>query len=77
MVGTIYLDMPRIFDENLQPNAQHRPLLAFFFYLIGWVHLVPFNKHIFFFPVALQPNAGHGLLILEVSRSQTTTYHSQ
>ena len=27
------------------------------------------------FPVALQPNAGHGLLILEVSRSHTTTRH--
>ena len=30
-----------------------------------------------FFPVALQPNAGHGLLILEVSRSHTTTHHSR
>jgi hypothetical protein len=27
----------------------------------------------FFYPVALRPNAGHGLLILEVSRSYTTT----
>ena len=26
---------------------------------------------------ALRPNAGHGLLILEVSRSHTTTHHSQ
>jgi len=31
----------------------------------------------FFFAVALRPNAGHGLLILEVSRSHTTTHHSQ
>jgi hypothetical protein len=30
-----------------------------------------------FFPVALRPNAGHGLLILEVSRSHTTTHHSR
>ena len=30
-----------------------------------------------FFAVALRPNAGHGLLILEVSRSHTTTHHSQ
>jgi hypothetical protein len=29
-----------------------------------------------FFFVALRPNAGHGLLIFEVSRSQTTTHHS-
>jgi hypothetical protein len=28
-----------------------------------------------FFSVALRPNAGHGLLILEVSRSHTTTHH--
>jgi len=30
-----------------------------------------------FFSVALRPNAGHGLLILEVSRSHTTTHHSR
>jgi len=29
------------------------------------------------FPVALRPNAGHGLLILEVSWSHTTTRHSR
>jgi len=27
--------------------------------------------------VALWPNAGHGLLILEVSGSHTTTHHSR
>ena len=31
----------------------------------------------FLFAVALQPNAGHDLLILEVSRSHTTTHHSR
>jgi hypothetical protein len=31
----------------------------------------------FFFPVALRPNAGHVLRILEVSRSHTTTHHSR
>ena len=30
-----------------------------------------------FFPVALRPNAGHGLLILEISKSHTTTQHSR
>jgi hypothetical protein len=30
-----------------------------------------------FFSVALRPNAGHGLLILEISRSHTTTHHSR
>jgi hypothetical protein len=34
------------------------------------------NAH-FLFPVALRPNAGHGLLILEVYRSHTTTHHSR
>ena len=34
-----------------------------------------FNNFIFFPPVALRPNAGHGLLILEVSRSHTATHH--
>jgi len=31
----------------------------------------------FFFAVVLRPNAGHGLLILEVTRSHTTTHHSR
>jgi len=36
------------------------------------------NTHIhFFFSVALRPIAGHGLLILEVSRSHTTKCHSR
>ena len=30
-----------------------------------------------FFSVALRPNAGHSHLILEVSRSHTTTHHSR
>jgi hypothetical protein len=32
---------------------------------------------IFFIFVALRPDVGHGLLILEVSRSHTTTHHSR
>jgi len=31
----------------------------------------------YFFFVALRPNAGHGLLFREVSRSHTTTHHSR
>ena len=34
-------------------------------------------KYVPFFSVALRPNAGHGLLILDVSRSHTTTQHSR
>jgi len=33
--------------------------------------------YLFIFAVALRPNAGHGLLVLEVSRSHTTTHHSR
>jgi len=39
----------------------------------GLLYLVIF---VFFF-VALQPNADQGLIIFEVSKSQTTTLHSQ
>ena len=35
------------------------------------------SDFISFFSVALRPNAGHGLLILDVSRSHTTTYNSR
>jgi hypothetical protein len=36
------------------------------------------NSYIFFvFAVALRPKAGHGLLILDVSRSHTATHHSR
>jgi hypothetical protein len=31
----------------------------------------------FVFSVALRPNVGHSLLLLEVSRSHTTTHHSR
>jgi len=33
--------------------------------------------YFFFFAVALRPNAGHGLLILQDSRSHTTKHHSR
>ena len=48
--------------------------------------MIPISKYelmggiVFFiclFPVALRPNAGHGLLIHEVSRSHTTMHHSR
>jgi len=35
------------------------------------------NDISFFFPMALRPNAGHDLLIIEVSRSHTTAHHSR
>jgi len=38
---------------------------------------LPIYIYTFFFAVALRPKAGHGHLILEASRSRTTTHHSQ
>jgi len=38
-----------------------------------WLH----SSILFFFFVALRPNAGHGLLIRQVSRSPTTTHHTR
>ena len=35
------------------------------------------HRRYFFFSCGAAPNAGHGLLILEVSRSHTTTHHSR
>jgi len=31
--------------------------------------------YIYIYPVVLEPNVGHGLLMLDVSRSHTTTLH--
>jgi len=46
--------------------------------------VIHFNIYIYIYiylfifpPVALRPNAGHGLLILDVSRSHTTTHYSR
>jgi len=47
-------------------------------YSIIIVIIIIFILFIFlFFAVALRPNAGHGLVICEVSRSHTTTHHSR
>jgi len=44
---------------------------------ISSIPLYPSLIYSFFFAVALRPNAGHGLLILEFSRSHTVTHHSR
>jgi len=45
------------------------------------MHILMYNfekiNYILFSPVALRPNAGHDLLIDEVSRSHTTTHHKR
>ena len=46
-------------------------------YILYYIHNTYYIYiYFFFFAVALRPNAGHDLLILEVSRSHTTTHHS-
>jgi len=39
-------------------------------------HIFKKQHFMFFFPVVLWPKVGHGLLILEVSRSHMTMHHS-
>ena len=49
-------------------------------HISGGQNTLPYNKYgegKFPFPVALRPNAGHGLHIHEVSRSHTATHHSR
>jgi hypothetical protein len=46
-------------------------------HFIGLLTSIYIHIYIYIFAVALRPNAGHGLLILEVSKSHTTTHHSR
>jgi hypothetical protein len=46
-------------------------------YIKALIHKKEVFDYISYFFVALRPNAGHDLLILEVSRSHTTTHHSR
>jgi hypothetical protein len=46
-------------------------------YLLTTYYISFFLSSFFVLPVALRPNAGHGFLILEVSRSHTTKHHSR
>ena len=54
-------------------QADHRQLSNFELYkFVGWLSLVLlYTIYIFFFSVTLRLNAGHGLLILECTRSHT------
>ena len=67
-----------------EPTTLLNPRHKFFIRLTNTLfNLNPFNNYIYiyiyiylFISVALRPNAGYGL-ILEVSRSHTTTRHSR
>jgi len=67
-------------------NSGHAVRLAGFTHFVGSLEDAKFYFILFyfilfyfilFFSVALRPSAGHGLLILDVSRSHTTTRHNR
>jgi len=66
----------RCMGSNLQRKGRAEGItqLLTFQHLVGIVRTTCNN---IFFSVALRLNAGHGLLILEFSKSHTTTYHSR
>jgi len=69
----------KIVKEILFPIAQHVMTTEVYLNIKTGlsVQYRVFPRLSFFFPVTVRPNAGHGLLILEVSRSHTTTHHSR
>ena len=48
-----------------------------FVYLFIYIYIYIYIYIFFFLPVALRPNVGYGLLILEVYRSHAMTHHSR
>jgi len=55
----------------------HLFIYLFIFSLFYFILFYFILFYFIFIAVALRPNAGHGLLILDVSRSHTTTQHSR
>jgi len=63
--------VPSRTDRAASSGTQlQQPLISLIFQLVHFFFLL-------LFAVALRPNAGHGLFILDVSRSHTTTHHSR
>jgi hypothetical protein len=58
-------------EGSLQINPTFRSFQHM--YLYTSINIV---QILFLLPVELRPNAGHGLLVFEVTRSHTTTHHS-
>ena len=70
--------IPKFFCIKFQKNIIYeREFEDAILHIITSCKLMYVIIHSYFFPVALRPNAGHGILILEVSRSHTTTHHSR
>jgi len=74
--GTIPWHLPYNWGESTEkPHKHFGKQLQPPKFLFCITHII---THIHFFPpVALRPNTGHGLLILDVSRPHTTTHHSR
>ena len=70
--------IPKFFCIKFQKNIIYeREFEDAILHIITSCKLMYVIIHSYFFPVALRPNAGHDLLILELSRSHTTTHHSR
>jgi hypothetical protein len=75
--GYIHIRRNRLLGyEPLSFSANLPSFLRNVLFPLSWWTLI-LNIQIIFILVALRPSAGHGLLIFEVSRSQTTTHHSR
>ena len=74
----IYLPRVSLFQKHGVSSKVPRYLYRLF---DSYIRLLSADNHYLnlfrFFFVALRPIAGHGLLILEVSGSHTTTHHSR
>jgi len=58
-------------------NCNDLPVIREHNSLFFYCYYYYYYYYYYVFAVALRPNAGRGLLILEVSRSHTTTHHSR
>ena len=58
-------------------NKMDTGICNLFFSQLQGIYKIRNNIYIYFFPVVLRPNTSKGLLILEVSRSRTTTHQSR
>ena len=62
-------------DTTMTTSSDNTAFIQSTYLMLIWSH--DHHQYHPFFSVALRPNADHGLLSLEVSRSHTTTHHSR
>jgi len=68
---------PQILGNTVENNVAWAPGHPGFVHPWLFVFIIYLFIYLFIFAVALRPNVGHGVLILEVSRSHTTTQDSR